>query len=322
MANNQQQFDPFWDWVNRQNTQNHGAGVDHQVNANAFPFSFFGPPPPPPPGTQGPEGRSFPHGPPGGSGGWPFGAPGHHGGRHFGGRGGRRGRCHRRDSSHERSSSHEGPSDNEHPEGEHREGSPHTHGHHNPGGRHGGRHGRHGRGGGRARGFPGGGPGGFDLTALFESLSAHPLAEAFRNYAQQAAAAGQRSAETLVPQNDDDSFMPPVDLFNTTSAYILHVSLPGAKKEDVGVNWDAEKSVLNLAGVVYRQGDEELLKTLSQSERKVGVFERTVKLPPGTDDKEEIDGDAISAKLEDGVLIVTVPKLEKEWTEVKRVDIE
>jgi len=35
-----------------------------------------------------------------------------------------------------------------------------------------------------------------------------------------------------------------------------------------------------------------------------------------------VDGDAISAKLEDGVLIVTVPKVEKEWTEVKRVDIQ
>lgn len=110
-------------------------------------------------------------------------------------------------------------------------------------------------------------------------------------------------------------------MFSTPSAYILHVALPGAKKEDVGVNWDADKGVLNLAGVVYRQGDEEFLKSLTQSERKVGVFERTVKLPPGNEEKEEVDGDAIAAKLEDGVLVVTVPKLEKEWTEVKRVDI-
>lgn len=125
-----------------------------------------------------------------------------------------------------------------------------------------------------------------------------------------------------MPENDDASFTPPVDVFSTPAAYILHVALPGAKKEDVGVNWDAEKSVLNIAGVVYRPGDEEFLKSLSQSERKVGVFERAITLPPaGSGEKEEVDGDAITAKLEDGVLIVTVAKVEKEWTEVKRVDI-
>lgn len=100
--------------------------------------------------------------------------------------------------------------------------------------------------------------------------------------------------------------------------------MPGAKKEDVGINWDVEKGVLNVAGVIYRQGDEEFLKGLTQSERKVGVFERGIKLPPvgSSDEKEEIDGDAITAKLEDGVLIVRVPKVEKEWTDVKKVDIE
>jgi len=155
------------------------------------------------------------------------------------------------------------------------------------------------------------------LSALFESLSAHPLAQAFRNYAE-----GQQSGET-VPEDSENSFTPPVDVFSTEKAFVLHVALPGAKKEDVGVNWDVEKGLLNLAGVVYRQGDEEFLKTLSKSERKVGVFERSVKLPPGSEEKEEIDGDAITAKLEDGVLVVTVPKVEKEenWTEVKKVDI-
>jgi HSP20 family protein len=160
------------------------------------------------------------------------------------------------------------------------------------------------------------------LSALIESLSAHPLAQAFRTYAEQAA--GQQSGETLVPEETDaeNSFIPPIDIFSTETNYVLHVALPGAKKEDVGVNWDAEKGVLNLAGVVYRHGEEDFLKSMSKSERKVGVFERTVKLPPGDEEKEEVDGDGISAKLEDGVLVVTVPKVEKEWTEVKRVDIQ
>jgi len=173
--------------------------------------------------------------------------------------------------------------------------------------------------------------GGFDLTGLFEALNSHPMAQQpwaqmLRQYANQAGFAtdATRSGETLVPGDVDaeNSFVPPIDVFTTETAYILHIALPGAKKEDVGVNWDSDKGVLNVAGVVYRQGDEEFLKTLSQSERKVGVFDRNVKLPPNDEDKEEVDGDAISAKLEDGVLVVTVPKVEREWTEVKRVDIE
>ena len=134
---------------------------------------------------------------------------------------------------------------------------------------------------------------------------------------------GPRSGEAVVEVEEmEDTFAPPIDVFNTETAYVLHVAIPGAKKEDVGVNWDSEKSVLNIAGVVYRQGDEEFLKTLSSSERKVGMFERSIKLPPGEEEKEEVNSDAITAKLENGVLMVTVPKVEKEWTEVKRVDIE
>jgi HSP20 family protein len=175
--------------------------------------------------------------------------------------------------------------------------------------------------------------GGFDLSGLFNALNSHPMAQQpwaqmLRHYAEQAGinpnGGAQRSGETLVPEDADaeNTFIPPIDVFSTETAYILHIALPGAKKEDVGVNWDQEKRVLNVAGVVYRQGDEEFLKTLSQSERKIGAFERSVKLPPGNEEKEEVDSDAIVAKLEDGILVVTVPKVEKEWTEVKRVDIQ
>ena len=81
--------------------------------------------------------------------------------------------------------------------------------------------------------------------------------------------------------------------------------------------------MLNIAGVVYRPGDEEFLSTLASSERRVGMFERNVTLPPeGSTQRDEVDGLAISAKMEDGVLVIAVPKLEKEWTEIHKVDIE
>ncbi|RDL34648.1 uncharacterized protein BP5553_07776 [Venustampulla echinocandica] len=311
--NNNYQQGPFWDFA-RSFGQN-GAGVDHPADG----FGSFGPPP-----YQAHHGGFGFGGPPGGWGSGAFGSgPWARGGHH-----GRRGRhCHRRDGSHEghRRRSRDPPADGENPDdSEERESSPH--------GRR-GRRGHHGRGGHRG-GWGGHGPrgpppfggfGGIDLNGLMAALSTHPLAQTFRDYAGQAgfAAGGpQRSGETPEDVDTENTFIPPIDVFSTEKQFVLHVALPGARKEDVGVNWDEEKGVLNLAGVVYRQGDEAFLETLTQSERKVGMFERTIKLPPGDGEKEEVDGDAITAKLEDGILVVTVPKVEKEWTEVKRVDIE
>lgn len=121
--------------------------------------------------------------------------------------------------------------------------------------------------------------------------------------------------------NSNKDFTPPADIFDTEDAYIVHISLPGAKKEDVGVNWDADKSELNVAGVIYRPGDEEFLKTLALDERKIGVFERKVKL--GSKEKPaQVDIDSIGAKMEDGILMVTIPKTDADIVEVKKVDIE
>lgn len=116
-------------------------------------------------------------------------------------------------------------------------------------------------------------------------------------------------------------FRPSVDVFTTESSYHVHVSLPGAKKEDIGLNWNADKSELSIAGVVYRPGDEDFLKTLAMGERKVGVFDRKVRL--GNDrHPADVDADGITAKLEDGVLRVEVPKVEREYVDIKKVDIE
>ncbi|TKA24472.1 hypothetical protein B0A50_06629 [Salinomyces thailandicus] len=114
---------------------------------------------------------------------------------------------------------------------------------------------------------------------------------------------------------------PEVDVFDTTDSFVVHVSLPGAKKEDVGVSWDQEKSELIIGGVIYRPGDEELLKTLALNERKVGAFERKVRLGSRAN-PAQVDVDAITAKLEDGVLRVDVPKMDSGYVEVKKVDIE
>jgi HSP20 family protein len=118
-----------------------------------------------------------------------------------------------------------------------------------------------------------------------------------------------------------EEFQPDVDVFDAAEAFVIHVSLPGAKKEDIGVNWDAEKSELSIAGVVYRPGDEEFLKTLAMDERKVGAFDRKVRLGSRAN-PAQVDVDAITARMDDGILTVEVPKLDSGYVEIKKVDIE
>lgn len=143
------------------------------------------------------------------------------------------------------------------------------------------------------------------FTPLFDAFAAeHP---------------SNKYKETAAKDNED--FSPEADIFDTPSSYIVHVSLPGAKKEDVGVNWDAEKSELSIAGVIYRPGDEELLKTLAMNERKVGPFERKIRLGTRAN-PARVDADGITAKLEDGVLRIEVRKEDEGFVEIKKVDIE
>ena len=128
-------------------------------------------------------------------------------------------------------------------------------------------------------------------------------------------------ARNSASKDSNKDFTPPADIFDTEDAYIVHISLPGAKKEDVGVNWDADKSELNVAGVIYRPGDEAFLKTLALDERKVGVFDRKVRMGSKTA-PAQVDAEGISAKMEEGVLMVTIPKTDADIVEVKKVDIE
>ncbi|KAJ5738686.1 hypothetical protein N7493_001841 [Penicillium malachiteum] len=107
-------------------------------------------------------------------------------------------------------------------------------------------------------------------------------------------------------------FVPSADVFDTPASYILQISLPGAKKSDLNVDYDAEESVLRITGIVHRPNmNEELHQALVMKERsrEVGVFEREIRL--GTKEAPApvlIDG--IVATLEDGILTVTIPKIE------------
>jgi len=118
-----------------------------------------------------------------------------------------------------------------------------------------------------------------------------------------------------------EDWAPEADVFDTQTSYVVHVSLPGARKEDIGVTWEPERSEIIIAGVVHRPGDEEFLKTIAMDERRVGAFERKILLGTRAS-PAHVDVDGIGAKLENGILIVEVPKMIGDFVEVKKIDIE
>ncbi|KAI1362158.1 HSP20-like chaperone, partial [Xylaria arbuscula] len=203
----------------------------------------------------------------------------------------------------------------------------HDHPHHGPPPPFGPLRGRGGRGGcgrgGRGRGGWGhhhppppqfNGP--FDFSPILRALSAHPLAQTWRDFAGNHAAQHEGHTE----EQQDVVFSPPIDIFSVEKAYVLHVALPNVSRENIDVSWDGNN--LHITGVANRPGSEEFLSTLISSEISVGMFERKIKLPPPeSSDSEDVDAYGITAKMENGILIVTVPKVEKDWTEVHKIEI-
>ncbi|GAM42667.1 heat shock protein [Talaromyces pinophilus] len=179
--------------------------------------------------------------------------------------------------------------------------------HHHPyhGFHHRGHH-RGGRGGVRVVPIPLGGPAtGFEFLTRFAS----EMGNGFQDFMT-----GPREAnnDNNKPQVD---FEPRADVFDTANEYVIHVSLPGAQKPDISVEYDAQKSTVRIAGVVHRpEFSEELNAAMVWNERRreVGVFERSFKFIPSGSEAVDVDAENITAKMVDGVLIVRLPKTQKE----------
>lgn len=97
-------------------------------------------------------------------------------------------------------------------------------------------------------------------------------------------------------------FTPPVDLVETEDHYVLTADLPGLTERDVEI--ELEDNVLTIKG--ERKTETEDRKAgFYRLERASGAFARTLRLPEG------VDGAAITATFDRGVLEVKVPKPEQ-----------
>jgi HSP20 family protein len=97
-------------------------------------------------------------------------------------------------------------------------------------------------------------------------------------------------------------WVPTVDVIEQKDHYVLKADLPGIDRKDIEIIF--EDGALTLKGERSESTDSEH-DGYKRVERSYGAFQRTFRMP------DNIDADAITAKSEQGVLEVRVPKLEK-----------
>ncbi|HLH13262.1 MAG TPA: Hsp20/alpha crystallin family protein [Solirubrobacteraceae bacterium] len=94
-------------------------------------------------------------------------------------------------------------------------------------------------------------------------------------------------------------WVPAMDLVEEGDRYVLRADLPGVREEDVKI--ELEDNVLTISGE-RRSEHEERKEGYYRVERASGSFSRSLVLPEGVDPQQ------IRARIEHGVLEVSVPK--------------
>jgi HSP20 family protein len=97
------------------------------------------------------------------------------------------------------------------------------------------------------------------------------------------------------------SFTPAVDVVEQDNAYLLRAEIPGIAPNEIDVQ--VENDVLTLRGERKQENQEER-DGYRRVERSYGSFSRSFVLPKGT------NVEAIEARAENGVLSISVPKVQ------------
>ncbi len=103
--------------------------------------------------------------------------------------------------------------------------------------------------------------------------------------------------------------IPQVDIIDHDQEVEIRAALPGVKKEDLDVSISDQRITIKASSTQEKKEEKE---NYFRREISSGEFQRTLMLPA------DVDADKANAKFEDGILNVTIPKLEQS----KRKNIE
>jgi HSP20 family protein len=118
-----------------------------------------------------------------------------------------------------------------------------------------------------------------------------------------------------------DSFMPAffaptyaikADVRETDKEYIIEADMPGVKKDEIML--DLRDGVLTI-GVEHNEQKDERNDNYIRKERRYGSYCRSFRV-------DGIDQEKVSAKYNDGVLTITLPKQEEARSKSYRINIQ
>ena len=122
--------------------------------------------------------------------------------------------------------------------------------------------------------------------------------------------------EAPLTQKTNNRFYPAVNISENDGAYELELNVPGRNKEDFKITFD--NSILTIAFEKKEENQEESKdekKKFIKKEFSAQSFKRSFTLD------EKINAEAISAKYENGILALTLPKVEEVKVLPKEISI-
>jgi len=108
----------------------------------------------------------------------------------------------------------------------------------------------------------------------------------------------EKKQESTAPTR---TFLPTADIFETDQALTVVLEMPGVSKENVQI--DVENDVLTIAGQIDYSGYEGLQPLYT--EYNIGNYSRSFQI------SSKIEQDGIKAELNDGVMTLVLPKVER-----------
>ena len=112
--------------------------------------------------------------------------------------------------------------------------------------------------------------------------------------------------------NESDKLVMPVEVRDKNEEYDIRAELPGVNKKDLDISLNDGYLTISATKTEEKNEDDKFYK---KSEFSYGEFSRTIQLP------QEVDADKIDAKLENGVLKIVAPKINKDKETVKKITV-
>ncbi len=97
----------------------------------------------------------------------------------------------------------------------------------------------------------------------------------------------------------DEQWIPPMDVYETESDYVVRLEIPGVRKQDLRLGF--RDNTLTVCGK-RNSKDRETKVTYLRMEIEDGEFRREIPFP------ERIHRDAVQAHYQEGILKVVLPK--------------